>query len=84
MEGGGFGCFACVEGNIAVGFSGIRKYVGSPFGPRFESGYSFNVPTQESYDSYNDLDTRRDASILDIEKWVADWGTLGITISYGQ
>ena len=84
MEGGGFGCFACVEGNIAVGFSGIRKYVGSPFGPRFESGYSFNVPTQEAYDSYNDLDTRRDASILDIEKWVADWGNLGITISYGQ
>jgi hypothetical protein len=84
LEGGSFGCFACVEGNIAVGFSGIRKYVGSPFGPRFESGYSFNVPTKEAYDSYNDLDTRRDASILDIEKWVADWGALGITISYGK
>lgn len=84
MEGGGFGCFACVEGNIAVGFSGIRKYVGSPFGPRFESGYSFNVPTQEAYDSYNELDTRRDTSILDIEKWVEQWGSLGITISYGE
>jgi len=84
LEGGSFGCFACVEGNIAVGFSGIRKYVGSPFGPRFESGYSFNVPTKEAYDSYNELDTRRDVSILDIEKWVADWGALGITISYGK
>ena len=84
LEGGSFGCFACVEGNIAVGFSGIRKYVGSPFGPRFESGYSFNIPTQESYDSYNELDTRRDTSILDIEKWVADWAALGITITYGE
>ena len=26
-----FGCFACVEGNITVGFNGIRKYIGTPF-----------------------------------------------------
>ena len=84
MEGGGFGCFACVEGNIAVGFSGIRKYVGSPYGPRFESGYSFNVPTQGTYDAFNNSDTRRDISILNIEKWVEDWAALGITITYGK
>ena len=84
LEGGSFDCFACSEGNIAVGFSGIRKYVGSPFGPRFESGYSFNVPTKESYESYDVLDTRRDIAILDIEKWVADWAVLGVSITYGE
>ena len=84
LEGGSFSCFACVEGNIAVGFNGIRKYIGTPFGPRFESGYSFNVPTQESYDAYNPADLRRDISILNIEKWVADWAELGVTITYGQ
>jgi hypothetical protein len=84
LEGGSFSCFACVEGNIAVGFNGIRKYIGTPFGPRFESGYSFNVPTQESYDAYNDADLRRDISILNIEKWVADWAELGVTITYGE
>lgn len=84
QEGGSFDCFQCSEGNIAVGFNGIRKYIGTPFGPRFESGYSFNVPTQEAYDAYNDADLRRDISILNIEKWVAEWAELGVSITYGE
>lgn len=84
LEGGSFDCFQCSEGNIAVGFNGIRKYIGTPFGPRFESGYSFNVPTQEAYDAYNDADLRRDISILNIEKWVAEWAELGVSITYGE
>jgi len=45
VEGAGFGCLQCSEGNVAVGFNGIRNYSG----PLFESGFSFNVPTSEAY-----------------------------------
>lgn len=69
-EGAGFGCLQCSEGNVAVGFQGIRNYTG----PLFESGYSFNVPTQETYDAFSENDIRRDYSILDIEAWAAETG----------
>ncbi len=62
LEGAGFGCLQCSEGNVAVGFNGIRNYNG----PLFESGFSFNVPTQEVYDAYTSNDLRRDAYILNI------------------
>lgn len=67
VEGAGFGCLQCSEGNVAVGFNGIRNYTG----PVFESGFSFNVPTQESYDAFEPGDVRRDVAILDIEAWAA-------------
>ena len=73
-EGAGFGCLQCSEGNIAVGFNGIRNYTG----PVFDGGYSFNVPTQEAYDAYEAGDARRDVAILDIEAWAAETGA-----SYG-
>ncbi len=69
-EGAGFGCLQCSEGNVAVGFQGIRNYTG----PLFESGYSFNVPVQEVYDAFSEEDIRRDYSILDIEAWAAETG----------
>lgn len=62
LEGAGFDCLQCSEGNVAVGFNGIRNYNG----PLFESGFSFNVPTEEVYSAYTDNDVRRDAYILDI------------------
>lgn len=65
LEGAGFGCLQCSEGNIAVGFNGIRNYSG----PLFESGFSFNVPTQEAFDAYDPADIRRDVAILDINAW---------------
>ncbi|WP_372918702.1 RagB/SusD family nutrient uptake outer membrane protein [Salegentibacter sp.] len=74
-EGAGFECLQCSEGNVAVGFQGIRNYSG----PLFESGFSFNVPTQEAYDMFSDDDIRRDLSILDIEAWAAETGA-----SYGE
>ena len=70
QEGAGFGCLQCSEGNVAVGFNGIRNYSG----PLFESGFSFNVPTQEAYDAFEDGDLRRDIAILDIDAWAADTG----------
>lgn len=65
VEGAGFGCLQCSEGNVAVGFNGIRNYTG----PVFESGFSFNVPVQEVVDAFEDGDLRKDVAILDIEAW---------------
>ncbi|MFL9843741.1 RagB/SusD family nutrient uptake outer membrane protein [Flavobacterium rhizosphaerae] len=67
QEGAGFECLQCSEGNVAVGFNGPRNYVG----PLYDSGYSFNVPTQEAYDAYEPGDIRRDVAILNIEAWAA-------------
>src|SRR5690606_42150829 len=48
-------------------------------GPLFTSGYSFNVPTAESYNAYDEEDLRRDIAILDIEAWASATGA-----TYGE
>ena len=70
LEGAGFGCLQCSEGNVAVGFSGVRNYTG----PDFTSGFSFNVPVQEVVDAFEDGDLRKEVAILDIQTWAADTG----------
>lgn len=70
LEGAGFGCLQCSEGNVAVGFNGIRNYTG----PLFESGFSFNVPTQEVVDEFEPGDLRLDTAILDIDAWAQSTG----------
>ncbi|MBT8288729.1 MAG: RagB/SusD family nutrient uptake outer membrane protein [Flavobacteriaceae bacterium] len=70
QEGAGFGCLQCSEGNVAVGFNGIRNYTG----PLFDSGFSFNVPTQEVVDEFEPGDLRKDTAILDIEAWAQATG----------
>lgn len=67
VQGAGFECLQCSEGNVAVGFSGVRGYQG----PVFEGGFGFNLPTQEAYDAFTSNDLRRDVSILDIDAWAA-------------
>ncbi len=69
-QGAGFGCLQCSEGNVAVGFSGVRNYNG----PDFTSGFSFNVPVQEAYDAFDADDLRRDVAILDINAWATATG----------
>ncbi len=69
-EGAGFGCLQCSEGNVAVGFNGIRNYTG----PDFDSGFSFNVPVQEVVDLFSEDDLRKDVAILDIEAWANSTG----------
>jgi tetratricopeptide (TPR) repeat protein len=66
-QGADFGCLQCSEGNVAVGFNGIRNYNG----PFFDGGYSFNVPTQEAYNAFEVGDNRKNVAILDIEAWAA-------------
>ena len=70
IEGAGFGCLQCSEGNVAVGFQGVRGYDGD----LFTSGFSFNVPTQEVVDEFEDGDNRKDVAILDIEAWATATG----------
>ena len=70
LEGAGFGCLQCSEGNVAVGFSGVRNYEG----PDFTSGFSFNVPVQEAYEAFDSDDPRRDIAILNIDAWATATG----------
>jgi hypothetical protein len=70
IEGGSFDCLQCSEGNVAVGFNGPRSYDG----PLFESGFSFNVPTQEVVDLFETGDVRKDIAILDIDAFAASTG----------
>ena len=69
-QGAGFGCLQCSEGNVAVGFSGVRAYVG----PDFTPGFSFNVPVKEVVDAFENGDLRKDVAILDIEAWATATG----------
>ena len=66
-QGASFDCLQCSEGNVAVGFNGIRNFSG----PFFDGGYSFNVPTQEAYNAFEVGDRRRDVAILNIVTWAA-------------
>ena len=81
-EGGDFGCLQCSEGNVAVGFNGPRNFDG----PFYESGYSFNVPTQEAYDAFEEGDLRRDVAILNIDAFAAmypEWNN-NAGVKYGK
>jgi starch-binding outer membrane protein, SusD/RagB family len=67
LEGGSYGCLICLEGNAAPGFHGIRQYTGPVYG----DGNSYNLPTQDLYDAFSSGDIRRDASVLDIDAFIA-------------
>ncbi len=70
IEGAGFGCLQCSEGNVAVGFSGPRSYDG----PLFTSGFSFNVPAEGTPDLFEAGDLRRDLTILNMATWSGESG----------
>jgi len=72
VEGAGFGCLQCSEGNVAVGFSGVRGYDG----PLFTSGFSFDVPVQEAVAAFEPGDLRKDVTILDIVAWADSTGAV--------
>jgi len=67
LEGGSYGCLICLEGNAAVGFQGIRQYNGPVYG----DGNSYNLPTKALYDAFSSIDPRRNATILDIDAFIA-------------
>ena len=84
MDGGSFECFPCLEGNYTSYFNGPRGFVDSA--GHFDAGYSFNVPTQEVVDAFEDGDIRLEYSILDINKWIEDHpgSTYDATAGYEQ
>ncbi len=67
LEGGSYGCLICLEGNVGPGFQGIRQYNGPVYG----DGNSYNLPTQNLYDAFDPADPRRDATVLDIDAFIA-------------
>ena len=80
LEGGGYGCLICLEGNAAPGFQGIRQYEG----PIYGDGNSYNLPTQNLYDAFDAADiVRRRATILDLDAFIATQADPG-SISYAK
>ena len=77
LEGGSYGCLVCLEGNAGPGFQGIRQYNGPVYG----DGNSYNLPTQDLYDFFSPIDPRRDATVLDIDAFIAQQANPG-DISY--
>jgi hypothetical protein len=67
-DGGEYGCLVCLEGFAAVGFHGIRGYKG----PIYGDGNSYNLPTQDLVDAFDDGDPRLGFSVLDIEAFKAE------------
>ncbi|PHN08706.1 RagB/SusD family nutrient uptake outer membrane protein [Flavilitoribacter nigricans] len=80
IQGAGFGCLQCSEGNVAVGFSGVRGYNG----PIYQSGFSFNVPVQDLVDQYTPGDLRLAPTIFDIEAFQAAQAALGVEVTYSE
>ena len=68
IEGAGFGCLQCSEGNVAVGFQGPR-FTSGDYTP-YTQGFSFNLPTQEMVDQFEEGDNRKEVSILEIDAFV--------------
>jgi len=65
-----WGCPTCSEGNFGIIHNGPRAFSG----PEYATGWSFNVPTADLFDEYEDGDTRRDATILDIVAFADETG----------
>lgn len=80
QEGANFDCFECVEGNIAVGFMGPR-FNGGTYSP-YADGFSFNIPTLDLVSEFDSDDTRKAATIFDIDEFVT--ANPGVTYAEGH
>ena len=65
-----WGCPQCSEGKYGIIMNGPRGWNG----PEYAQGLSFNVPTEDFYNSYHPQDLRRDATILNIEEFATATG----------
>lgn len=54
------------EGNFGIIHNGPRAYSGTVYA----SGWSFNIPSQDLFNSFEAGDMRRDASVLDMQAWI--------------
>jgi hypothetical protein len=67
VEGGNYGQLQFIEGNVAVGFAGPNGYEG----PVFADGNNFNLPTPKIVSAFENGDTRKEVTILDMVSWIA-------------
>ncbi|WP_194766336.1 RagB/SusD family nutrient uptake outer membrane protein [Tamlana sp. I1] len=77
-----WGCLQCGNGNVAVGYSGIRDYPSAA--PFFFAGYGYNTPTQEAVDEFEMGDLRKEVAILDIVDWASKNNGVTYTLSRGE
>ena len=61
VEGAGWSCIPCSEGNYLPQNNAPRDYTG----PVYKFGWGFSLPTQQLYDAYSNGDQRRDITILE-------------------
>ena len=61
VEGAGWGCIQCSEGNYLPQNNAPRDYTG----PVYKFGWGFSLPTQQLYDAYSNGDQRRGITILE-------------------
>jgi hypothetical protein len=61
VEGAGWGCIQCSEGNYLPQNNAPRDYTGAVY----KSGWGFSLPTQQLYDAFSNGDLRRDVTILE-------------------
>jgi hypothetical protein len=61
VEGAGWDCIQCSEGNYLPQNNAPRDYTG----PVYKFGWGFSLPTQQLYDAYSNGDQRRDITILE-------------------
>jgi len=61
VEGAGWSCIQCSEGNYLPQNNAPRDYTG----PVYKFGWGFSLPTQQLYDAYANGDQRRDITILE-------------------
>jgi hypothetical protein len=60
VEGAGWDCIQCSEGNYLPQNNAPRDYTG----PTYKFGWGISLPTQQLYDAYDSGDVRRDATLF--------------------
>ena len=61
VEGAGWGCVQCSEGNYLPQNNAPRDYSG----PVYKFGWGISLPTQQLYDAFDNGDKRRDATLFE-------------------
>lgn len=67
-------------GTVLPSMIGIDGLNGSP---DYVGGWGFEPVAKEAYDAFENDDKRRDISILNINKYIADNADKGVTVKYG-
>ena len=62
VEGAGWDCLQCSEGNYFIQFNGPRDLDD----PDFAAGWGFFLPSQALYDTFDATDSRRDVTFLNL------------------